>query len=124
MKHKKDDKVRIIANNSSHKFDIGEVVIVKTVYDNDLRYYATNEFDGWYIEESDCKTPTPTKLTRQHQGYKYSDGVEITPDKITFTDQKHTQRSLEVQIKRKVAELKTLRLGLRRFNDQNKRGWK
>jgi hypothetical protein len=123
MKYKVGDKVRITGNNNHHGIPIGDIVTISAICTD---FYVC--LDKWSVLERDCELVTTTKAPktpqRKHKGYEYADGMEITPDKIIIGSTGYAKESLETHIEHKAAELKTLKTGLRRFNDQNKRGWK
>ena len=56
-KFKVGDKVKIIANTAGHMFDIGEIVYIQQVFDNNYRAgrkrYSTKLLDWWYVGKED-----------------------------------------------------------------------
>lgn len=72
-KFKIGDKVRIIGNHSDpHKFEIGEIVTIKTLHNN--RYSCTNQKESWMVN-IDCVAKIEDTITQEP---KVGDWVKCT----------------------------------------------
>lgn len=58
-KFKVGDKVRVVAMNTGHQFNIGEVVIIDRVYE--AYYAATNGKELWYLTDAEIEPITPPR---------------------------------------------------------------
>lgn len=56
MKYKVGDRVRIVGNRYAHHFDIGEVVTIVSVNQEDKDYLAENSSkEDWYVVETEIE---------------------------------------------------------------------
>ena len=83
-KYKAGDKVKIIKNTCHHGMDIGEVVTLDRVFDNNVNTaWFTKEYKtGWYIRESDFEPYNPPKyyngkVVCVKKGYEISSPVSF-----------------------------------------------
>jgi len=71
MEFKKGKKVRVISNNSQHKYIVGSIVTMST--DEGHEGFCANEIVkgcGWYIEYSDCEEIGKKKVVDKPERYK------------------------------------------------------
>jgi hypothetical protein len=52
LKYKVGDKVRIISNSNGNKFEIGEIVTITQLYEDEKHYKANNTTDFWWVGDS------------------------------------------------------------------------
>ena len=56
MNHKVGDVVRVVGNHNAHHFEIGELVTITKVSEEDGDYRADGKDGFWYIRDIDCES--------------------------------------------------------------------
>ena len=56
MNYKVGDVVRVVGNHNAHDFEIGELVTITEVFEEDGDYRAEGKDDYWYIRDVDCES--------------------------------------------------------------------
>lgn len=66
MKYKVGDRIKIVGNSNDHQFQIGEIVTITYVGEDD--YKAENDKDYWWVVEEDCVLASQYIVGVRHMG--------------------------------------------------------
>lgn len=62
MKFKEGDRCRVIGNIYAHDFDVGDIVIIKQVNNDDYYAYSRDPYDTWLITDEELEPATPMEI--------------------------------------------------------------